>query len=54
MIYDIDDERSKSNWKLTETELKSVNGFEDITPDEAEAVIDTLVNLALITYNINE
>jgi hypothetical protein len=54
MFNEIDDERSISNWKLTEKEIKSVAGFEDLSTEETEAVIDTLVNLALITYNIKE
>jgi len=43
-----DDEASE--WKLTENEIKSISGFENITTEEAEDIINTIAQLALIAY----
>lgn len=44
------DENEVSNWKLTEQELKSLSGFENINSEEAEDIINTIAQLALIAY----
>lgn len=48
MINDI----NSSEWRLTIKELKECKGFEDISDEDGERVIDTLVQLCLISYNI--
>ena len=50
MFKDSDDNIEMSNWKLTENELKSISGFENTTSSEAEDIINTLAQLALIAY----
>lgn len=50
MLNVLDDENEISNWKLTEQELKSINGFENVTSEDAEMIINTLVQLTLIAY----
>lgn len=50
MFNVLDDENEVSGWKLTEKELKSISGFENITSEEAEEVINTIAQLALIAY----
>ena len=40
--------------KLTIEELKKFNGFETISNSEAEVIIDSLVRLAMIMYNVNK
>ena len=53
MFNELDDENEVSKWKLTEKELKSLSGFENISSEEAEKIINTLAQLALITYIID-
>ena len=48
------DENEVFEWKLTEKELKSISGFENITTAEAEDIINTIAQLALIAYNVNK
>jgi len=50
MFYSNDEENEVSAWKLTEKELKSISGFENITSKEAEDIINTIAQLALIAY----
>jgi hypothetical protein len=45
-----DEENEVSKWKLSEKELKSITGFENITSEEADEIINTLAQLALIAY----
>lgn len=47
----LDDENAnfgkvRPEWRLTIKELKSHSGFENVTEDEAETIIDIFVNLA--------
>jgi hypothetical protein len=53
MFNILDDEHEVSEWKLTENELKSISGFENITSEEAEEVINAIAQLALIAYKCN-
>lgn len=41
------------NWRMTVKELRKFEGFENISEEEAEKVIDSLVQLALIVFEIN-
>lgn len=50
MFNVLDEENEVSEWKLTEKEFKSISGFENITSEEAEEVINTIAQLALIAY----
>lgn len=50
MFNVLDEENEVSKWKLTENELKSISGFENVTTEEAEEVINTIAQLALIAY----
>jgi len=50
MFNVLDDENEVSKWKITEKEFKSISGFENITSEEAEEVINTIAQLALIAY----
>lgn len=50
MFNILDEENEVSKWKLTKDELKSISGFENITSEEAEEVINTIAQLALIAY----
>ena len=50
MFNVLDDENEVTGWKLTEKEIKSIHGFENITSEEAEEVINTIAQLALIAY----
>lgn len=52
MYNDVEDENEISQWRLTAKELQTCKGFEDITKEQAEEVIDTLVRLAIIAYNV--
>ncbi len=45
-----DEENEVSKWKLSEKELKSITGFENVTSEEADEIINTLAQLALIAY----
>ena len=47
------DEDNSSNWRLTVKELRRCKGFENITDEEGEKVIDNLVQLSLISFNID-
>lgn len=47
----LDDENAnfdevRPEWRLTIKELKSHSGFENVSDEEAETIIDTFVNLA--------
>jgi hypothetical protein len=42
------------NERLTVNELRKFRGFEEISDSEAENVIDSLVRLAMIMYNVNK
>lgn len=50
MFNDFNNENEVSKWKLTENELKSISGFENISSEEAEEVINTIAQLALLAY----
>ena len=50
MLNVLDDENEVSKWKLTEKEFKSISGFENITTEEAEEVINAIAQLALVAY----
>ena len=43
-------EGNSSEWRLTIDEIRSCKGFEDITDEEAENIIDTLVKLSIVAY----
>lgn len=50
-MFNLNDEDNEvSKWKLSEKELKSITGFENITSEEADEIINTLAQLALIAY----
>jgi hypothetical protein len=38
--------------RLTNDELREIKGFETISDIECENIIDSLVKLAIITYNL--
>ena len=52
MFNESDYENEISEWRLTVEELKSCHGFEGITEEQADEVIDSLVRLAIIAYNV--
>lgn len=39
--------------KLSIEELKSFRGFENLNDEEADEIINSLLQLAIIVYNIN-
>lgn len=39
--------------KITIEELRKFKGFETISDSEAESIIDSLAQLAIIAYNLN-
>ena len=39
--------------KLTFDELKSFKGFEDLDEFEAEEIINSFIQLAIVVYNLN-
>ena len=50
-MFNLNDEGNEvSKWKLSEKELKSITGFENMTSEEADEIINTLAQLALIAY----
>lgn len=51
MFNNVDDENEISKWKLTEKELKSIKGYENVSSEEADNIINTVVQLALLAYN---
>lgn len=40
--------------RLTNDELRKFKGFETISDSECENIIDSLVKLAIITYNLKD
>lgn len=38
--------------RLTNDELREIKGFETISDSECDNIIDSLVKLAIITYNL--
>jgi hypothetical protein len=51
-VFDCDEWQYKTpNWSLTAEELKSYKGYENVSDEEAERVIETLVRLAVIVYH---
>jgi hypothetical protein len=42
-----------NNLKLTNEEIKSMSGFEDISSDEAEALADFIYSLSMVLYKSN-
>lgn len=40
--------------RLTNDELRKFKGFEGISDLECESIIDSLVKLAIITYNLKD
>jgi hypothetical protein len=51
-VFDYDEGQYKTpNWSLTAQELRSYKGYENVSDEEAERVIETLVRLAVIVYN---
>lgn len=40
--------------RLTNDELRKFKGFETISDSESENIIDSLVKLAIITYNLKD
>lgn len=45
-VYTLNDDKSK--WSVTNEELRKFDGFENISDEEAEKLIATMVKLALI------
>lgn len=43
---------NSSNGRLTVKELRECKGFEDISDEEGEKLIDTLFQLSKIAYNV--
>lgn len=41
------------NWRLTLEELREIKGFENISEEEGERIIDTVVQSALIAFEID-
>lgn len=50
MFNDFEDENEIPKWRLTNKELKSCQGFDDMTGDQLDDIIDSLVQLALVGY----
>ena len=51
MLTLIEGENQLPNWSLSAEEIRSVKGFEELTNDEVNKVINSLVRLAIIAYN---
>ena len=51
MFNNVEDENEISKWKLTENELRMIKGYENISSQEAENLINTIVQLAIVAYN---
>lgn len=49
-MNNIDDDTE--SWRMTVEEFRKVDGFQDISEEEAEKVIDFLVQLAKLDYEI--
>jgi hypothetical protein len=45
---------NQENTRLTIEELRKFKGFEDLTENEANEIIESLFQLAIIGYNIKE
>jgi hypothetical protein len=43
--------KSQPNWALTVDEVKSLKEFDKLAIDDIKNIIDTLVRLAIISYN---
>ena len=41
-------------WRMTVEELRKFEGFENISEEEAENIIDSLVQLAKVAYEIKQ
>jgi hypothetical protein len=54
MFNVLDDEDEVSEWKLTEKEIKSVAGFDNLSEEQINAVLDFLKALAKLEIKINE
>ncbi len=48
------DDINYSDWRLTVKELKECQGFEDISDEESDKIIDSLVQLGLVVYEYSE
>lgn len=54
MFNVLDNENEISEWKLTENEIRSVAGFDNLSEDEISAVMNFLISLAKLEIKINE
>lgn len=54
MYKEYEDENVLSNWKLKESELKSINGFAGLAEEEFSEVLKFLVELANLEIKIQE
>jgi hypothetical protein len=54
MFNVLDDENEVSGWELTEKEIKSVAGFDNLSKEEINAVLNFLIALAKLEIKINE
>jgi hypothetical protein len=44
----------QSNLKLTNEEINSVNGFENLSGDDADKLADFIYNISIILYKTND
>ena len=54
MFNVLNDENEVSEWKLTEKEIKTVAGFENLSEEEINAVLNFLIALAKLEIKIIE
>lgn len=54
MFNDVDSENEILKWKLTEEEIKSVEGFANLSKEKIIAVMNFLVELAKLEIKIKE
>lgn len=50
----VQDDFNEEKVRLTTNELRKFKGFETVSDSEAESIIDSLVKLAIITYNLKD
>lgn len=49
----VQDDFNEEKVRLTTNELRKFKGFETVSDSEAESIIDSLVQIAIIAYNLN-
>ncbi len=51
MITSVTGDFECPSWSLTPDQIRSFEGLESLTNDQAEKIIESLVRLAVIAYN---